>query len=847
MFHAGVFRMDFGRKIKIVLSLLRPAELKNTVKMFPRLMNSLRQSGVRTTIAKVKYHAWAKNSIANVAQEQGQVREQGAALSLAQSFIGNAGVPADSYQSFYEDDVDFSKFTTDIKALAFYLPQFHTFPENDEWWGKGFTEWTNTRKAQPQFPSHYQPREPHDDIGYYDLSDYRTLQRQADMMKKHGIYGLCMYHYWFSGKRLMEKPLDLLIEHPEIDLKFCLCWANENWTKTWDGLENHILISQKHQDDDIDYIKDLKKYIMDPRYIRVNGKPLVLVYRPGVLPDASKTFRRWRKWAMKNGIGPLHLLVVRGCANTPESMLVDGADGEVEFPPAYTAAPIVLKNTECGGQIMHYPGYVNEIISGRGCTEKFDTPVYRGAMLGWDCTPRRKAYHCWYGFSPQWYYKWLRYNIEWTRKHHEEEDRFIFINAWNEWAEGTYLEPDKLFGYTNLNTTSRALFGMPLITGMSDFEVNSSSPYYNEKWYVETYQDIALSGMNPLIHFTMSGWKEGRSPSEHFPNALYIFFNRHLLKGETCTITDFLRRNANDHYLAELCKKFDELQRQTREKMRIKLFVPQAAEKNSNFKNMKTAVHLHCFYADMVPEICEYLKSIPCDFDLFVSVPEGNKDDKKALRQTFRKLIPRLNKCRIKVCQNRGRDIAPLICTFGKDLLEYDYFCHIHTKKSLHTKEHAPWANFIFDHLFGDEEWCKRVFQLLADGAAVVYPPDFLMMKEEPSGWGSNITFAQQVLTRFEKQIDLAEEFPVIEFPQGSMFWANVSAMKSMLTLDLAYEDFMPEPLGTDGSIAHALERLFFIWCLEHKSDVCQIFKDDERDMIERKRYWYTPLESRTE
>lgn len=363
---------------------------------------------------------------------------------------------------------------------------------------------------------------------------------------------------------------------------------------------------------------------------------------------------------------------------------------------------------------------------------------------------------------------------------------------------------------------------------------------------MKTYQDIVRSGIDPLVHFSISGWREGRSPSEHFPNALYLFFNKDVLSRDTCTITDYLKRGRTDQYLASLCKEFDRLQQQTRDKMKIKLFIPDAAEPDADFRKMKTAVHLHCFYADMVPEICGHLSKIPCQFDLFVSIPEGNNIDPAKLLQEFNDAIPNLGKCKIQACPNRGRDIAPMICTFGKDLLLYDYFCHIHTKKSLHTKEHASWANFIFDHLFGDEDWCKRIFRLLKDGAAVVYPPDFLLMKEEPSGWGSDRNFAQNVLNRFRKNIDLAQEFPVIEFPQGSMLWANVKALHEMLAMDLKYEDFPEEPLGTDGSIAHALERLFFIWCMNHPGNVCQVFKDDEKEMISRKRYWFTSLKNQT-
>ncbi len=825
----------------VIRMAMNKENLRNMVGKVPAFWQTARKDGVKAAIRKVSDFVHTRSSMYE------QSPDPAAAWSDAQRFFGTNGISANSYESFYEADEDFSTLKTDIKALAFYLPQFHTFPENDEWWGKGFTEWTNTRKAKPQYPSHYQPREPHKDIGYYDLSDWRTLDRQAKMIKKHGLYGLCIYHYWFSGKRLMEKPVDLLLEHPEIDLKFCLCWANENWTRTWDGMEKHVLISQKHENDDIDYIIDLKKYVMDPRYIRVNGEPLVLVYRPDSLPDAAKTFRRWRQWAMDNGIGKIRLLVVRGCMNSPASAIVEGADGEVEFPPAYTASPNVLKCTKENAQIMYYPSYVNEIISGRSCTEKFTHPVYRGAMLGWDCTPRRKAYHSWYGFSAYWYYTWLRYNIEYTRKHRPEEDRFIFINAWNEWAEGTYLEPDQMFGYANLNTTSKALFDIPLdIAGAkpAQLQLVKKSPYFVPEWYQDTYKDVKYSCMDPATHYTVAGWKEGRTPSPRFPNALYLFFNQKVRQGDTCALVDYYSKGLTDAYLKDLCDRFDALTDRTREQLKIHLLVPEKVPEKRKFKAKKVAIHLHCYYTDMLPEIYKYLSIIPFKYDLLVSLPEKNKERLEDVVTASFAEIPNLDKCIIRATPNRGRDIAPMICTFGKDLLQYDYFCHIHTKKSLHTKAHAKWAKYIYDHLFGDLEWFRRIYALLDDGAAIVYPADFLMMEEEPSGWGSNIEYAQKFLDKLGKKIDLKKDFPVIEFPQGSMFWANVSAMKEMLSLDLKYEDFPPEPLGTDGSIAHALERLFFIWSIDHSGKLYQIFREGEEEKIARKRYWYSSSNS---
>lgn len=373
------------------------------------------------------------------------------------------------YQAVYQDREDFSGRRTDIKAIAFYLPQFHRIPENDRWWGEGFTDWTNTRRARPLFEGHYQPREPHPDIGYYDLSDTEVMKQQARLCREHGIYGLCFYHYWFHGKRLLEKPVDQLLEHPEIDLRFCLCWANENWTRTWDGLDNEILIAQAHSpEDDIAFIRDLCRYMRDPRYIRLNGKPIVLVYRPLLLPEPERTFARWRQYCRDNGLGEILIWGTRGCLNQPRSLGLKGSlDAEVEFPPGVTApcrerhfSPFA--NSRPLNPAYSYKDLVQNITSGFAIAERLPIRVYRTCMLGWDNTPRRgeKGYvFC--DYSTYEYYRWLRYNIEYTRKKYPVEERFVFINAWNEWAEGTYLEPDRKYGYVALNTTSRALFDLP--------------------------------------------------------------------------------------------------------------------------------------------------------------------------------------------------------------------------------------------------------------------------------------------------------------------------------------------------------------------------------------------------
>lgn len=365
-----------------------------------------------------------------------------------------------SYCSRYEDKQDFRGHSTDVMAIAYHLPQFHAIPENDEWWGKGFTEWTNVKKAEPLFPGHYQPRRPHDDIGYYDLTSIDALRRQISMAKAHGIYGFCFYHYWFHGKRLLGKPVDILLENKGLEMPFCLCWANETWSKKWDGKDHHILIQQIHSpEDDIAFIQFLAPYFTDKRYIRINNKPLLLVYRVNKLPDPLATVKRWRLWCKNNGIGDLHIVSVCHGEVYPDTKLDEiGFDAFAAFPPhsfhcqRFGVDPEVVES-----------GYCFDYESGAtGWTPSEQVRVYEGCMLGWDNTARlsRRA-NVYVNYSLSTYQNWLSRVVQHTRERFPEGERLVFINAWNEWSEGTYLEPDEKYGYASLNATARALFGLP--------------------------------------------------------------------------------------------------------------------------------------------------------------------------------------------------------------------------------------------------------------------------------------------------------------------------------------------------------------------------------------------------
>ena len=375
-----------------------------------------------------------------------------------------------TYRSVYQDDESFRNPVPEVRAIAFYLPQFHTFPENDQWWGKGFTEWVNTRKAKPRFPGHYQPRTPHRDIGYYDLSRVETMKKQAELARAHGIEGFCLYYYWFDGKKLMERPLELLLAHPEIPLTFCLCWANENWTRTWDGQEKAVLIQQNYSDEnDLRFIADLKKYLLDPRYLRVNGRPVVLVYHVKILPHPDKTFATWRQWCRENGVGEIQIWSCRTFIKNNEFRKPLEVDREVEFPPHMVAGlelmpPSRFRAYRDDGYYFNYNRIIDDVRTARTMADRAPYPVHRCAMLGWDNSCRRaEGYSIWQYFSLESYHFWMRRNIEYTRKHFHGDEQLIFINAWNEWAEGTYLEPDERYGYAAVNTTTRALCNLPAL------------------------------------------------------------------------------------------------------------------------------------------------------------------------------------------------------------------------------------------------------------------------------------------------------------------------------------------------------------------------------------------------
>jgi lipopolysaccharide biosynthesis protein len=364
------------------------------------------------------------------------------------------------------------------RLIAFHLPQFHPSSENDAWWGKGFTEWTNVAKARPLFEGHYQPHLPAD-LGYYDLRLPEARQAQADLAREYGIHGFCYYHYWFNGRRLLERPVNEILASGKPDFPFCLCWANENWTRRWDGEEQEILLAQNYGDeDDLNHIRWLAGVFRDPRYIRVKGRPLFMVYRLSRLPNPARTVELWREEAQRLGVGDIFVCNVESIPTEFGLAPRYNLDAAVEFAPDFAAFKSTQKGNWLTQKLSRRPR--TQRLAGRlGLTQPWlwEHGIYSYAEVmknmlakpkppylrfpcvtpSWDNAARRKlGATILLGSTPELYEQWLTAVVQKTKSDQEDEP-VVFINAWNEWAEGNHLEPCQRWGHAYLKATRNAL------------------------------------------------------------------------------------------------------------------------------------------------------------------------------------------------------------------------------------------------------------------------------------------------------------------------------------------------------------------------------------------------------
>lgn len=348
-----------------------------------------------------------------------------------------------------------SNITTPKKRIiAINLPQFYPFPENDKWWGKGFTEWTNVTKAKPRFRGHYQPHLPAD-LGFYDLRLKECRLEQQNLAKEYSIHGFCYYHYWFNGKLIMEKPVEAILNDPEESFPFMLCWANADWKRNWEAGSNVVLLEQKYsKDDDEKHFKYLLPYFKDSRYIRVNGKPVFCVHRSDLIPNFEDMVKRWKMMAKEEGF-ELYICRFEAGGFIGKDYFTPTIDAAIEFQPfnmgEFRQRYHILKRIvgrilkkEFGYYLFSYKNYVDF-----KCKQPIEQSykIYPSIVPCWDNSSRRigRPFLAFTHSTPKLFKKWFKH-VYHSFQPYSEEENFIFINAWNEWAEGCHLEPDQKFG-----------------------------------------------------------------------------------------------------------------------------------------------------------------------------------------------------------------------------------------------------------------------------------------------------------------------------------------------------------------------------------------------------------------
>lgn len=589
----------------------------------------------------------------------------------------HAGGPALGHASFRQEPLPHPMPAT---LVAFYLPQFHPIPENDVWWGKGFTEWHNVARTLPQFEGHAQPRLPAD-LGFYDLRNPQVMRDQAALAAAYGIGAFCFYFYWFGGKTLLETPLRQWLDDTSIELPFCLCWANENWSRRWDGRDREVLVTQSHSpEDDIAFIAHVAAYLRDARYLRVDGKPLLLVYRPGVLPDAAETAQRWRTWCRDHGIGEIFLAYVQSFERPdPRSI---GFDAAVEFPPNLCTP----KNLTARHALLN-PDFSGEILDWREVVEAYsrrDLPAYRlfpGVNCGWDNSPRRPGQgRIFLHSAPHRYGRWLHDTIHTRLAKLPAGERLVFINAWNEWAEGAMLEPDTALGHAWLEATRAALRPMP--------------------------------------------------------------------RGQQAT-----------HACAVV----------------------------------------HAWYPEIFEEIARALRASGVDFRLIVTT---TADKARSIREIALKY--RFD-AELQVGPNRGRDILPFLRALYRLRSDGEqYVLKLHTKRSPHLLDGQRWRQELVDRLVSHKRARRILFALRDDPTIGLVAPDGYLVSigERP---GANLDGLHYLAAR----TGLTNVRASTTFPAGSMFWARMDAFEPLLDAHLYEWEFEEECGQIDGTLAHAVERIF--------------------------------------
>ena len=607
----------------------------------------------------------------------------------------------EKYYAYQEHEIEKKPF----KTLAFYFPQYHPFEENDRFWGKGFTEWTNVAKAKPLFTSHYQPHLPVH-VGYYDLRLVENMVEQAKLAKSYGVDGFAYHFYWFAGRTVMETPLQNMLRNKNVSINFCLSWANENWTRRWDGQDSDVLLQQDHSMEDSAALFDhLLQYFRDERYIKVNGAPVLIVYRPLAIPDILKTVKMWRSKMVQAGFPGIYLVAAQtfGFKDPLEIKF----DAVVEFPPHSFESGSITDKQE--GLVSNFTGniysYHQSVMKEYEKVAPDKYPLLLTSTMAWDNTarkgPRGDIFH---EFSLRLFKRWNTFNILRTLSNRKTspDERLIFINAWNEWAEGTHLEPDRKFGFGYLEALRQAQASFYDPEGKFDSQI--------------------LRQSDPRVHGT----------------------------------------------------------------------------------SKKHCMIIHAFSLPATKAIVRRFRQLRLDteaFDIYVTTDTIEKA--LAVKAGLSSAIVSLH-------ENRGRDIFPFIETLRSiSHLPYASCLKLHSKETKYRSDGAAWREEILDELLPTQETVLHVLSLFEKdpqlGAAA---PANLMLKFNEENMHFDAPHSSALATRIGME---AEEYAASlktspGFVAGSMLWLRPAALQSLLTLKS--EDF-PDEIGlSDGTMAHAVERM---------------------------------------
>lgn len=345
-----------------------------------------------------------------------------------------------------------------LKPVAFYLPQYYPTTINNQNWGKGFTEWTNVARAIPQYIGHYQPHIP-EALGYYDLRNVEIMEEQCRLAHNYGIYGFCFYYYYFSGESQLEQPLINYINNCKIRIPFCLCWANENWTRKWDGRQHEILLKQTYENGFMEtFISRIEEYLSNEHYIKINNRPMLIIYNAQAISNLEYYIDLWKNYCIQHGLGEIYLI----CAKTfglTDMRIINMFDACVEFPPHAIHLPSQidysrLANPNFCGSIYHITDYIKQL------PKETSYPTFHTVFPSWDNTARvGNRSKIFADASPDTFEMWLQKIIKDTIDKHPANARFFFINAWNEWGEGAHLEPDRKYGYAYLECLQKCIEG----------------------------------------------------------------------------------------------------------------------------------------------------------------------------------------------------------------------------------------------------------------------------------------------------------------------------------------------------------------------------------------------------